>query len=368
MKQLLRAFRAALCFACGFAVSASFVASAAAEVPDVPGWELVWQDEFDGAAVSQENWDVLTRRNSFNDERQYYTPQQATVVDGKLRITATDQPLDGKLYRSARLESWQTFGPGRFEARIDLPTTQGMWPAFWLLPRAKTWPTGGEIDILENRGSQPTQVSSAYHWQTDPSEPCCDEHEYLFEDYSAEVNGVDVNFHEGYHVYAVEWEPTQLRFYVDGVLHFSLNENPDMPIFENPMNIILNLAVGGHFGGDPNARTVFPQHMDVDYVRVWRRQTGLSGDYNRDGRVDAADYIVWRKTNGSEGIGLAADGSGNGTVNEADYLIWRQKFARTAGAPGASATTVPEPCGTSLMAVTLYHVFGMGSYRHLLRR
>ena len=110
------------------------------------------------------------------------------------------------------------------------------------------------------------------------------------------------------------------------------------------MNIILNLAVGGDFGGDPNASTVFPQHMDVDYVRVWQRQTGLSGDYNSDGQVDAADYVIWRKANGSEGIGLAADGSGNGTVNEADYLIWRQNFARTAAAAGASATTVPEPC------------------------
>ena len=75
--------------------------------------------------------------------------------------------------------------------------------------------------------------------------------------------------------------------------------------------------------------------MDVDYVRVWQRQTGLSGDYNGDGHVDAADYVVWRKANGSEGIGLAADGSGNGTVDDADYLIWRQNFARMAAAAGA---------------------------------
>src|SRR5688572_6284744 len=159
-QQCRRAWAIVLCTA-AFAFSAAFLDSAAAEVPDVPGWELVWQDEFEGTAVSQENWDVLTRRNSFNEEKQYYTPQQASIVDGRLRITATNQPLDGKLYRSARLESWQTFGPGRFEARIDLPTTQGMWPAFWLLPRVKQWPTGGEIDIMENRGSEPRTVSSA---------------------------------------------------------------------------------------------------------------------------------------------------------------------------------------------------------------
>lgn len=351
-----------------FAASAFLAATAAAEVPDVPGWELHWQDEFDGEAVSQENWDILTRRNSFNDEKQYYVPQQASIVDGKLRITATDEPLDGKAYRSARLESWQTFGPGRFEARIDLPTTQGMWPAFWLLPRAKQWPTGGEIDIMENRGSEPTQVSSAYHWQTDPSEPCCDEHEYLFDTYSAEINGVDVNFHEGFHIYAVEWEATLLRFYVDGVLHFVVRETANRPIFENSMNIILNLAVGGNFDGDPDASTMFPQHMDVDYVRVWRRQTGLSGDYNRDGRVDAADYVIWRKTSGSEGIGLAADGSGNGSVNEADYLLWRQNFAQSGSAGGATATTVPEPCGTYLVAAALCRAFVTRVCRHPLSR
>jgi hypothetical protein len=162
----------------------------------------------------------------------------------------------------------------------------------------------------------------------------------------------------------VEWESTQLRFYVDGVLHYTLNENADMPIFENPMNIILNLAVGGIFDGDPNASTVFPQHMDVDYVRVWQRQTGLSGDYNSDGRVDAADYVIWRKTTGSEGIGLPADGSGNGTVNEADYLIWRRNFALTAA--GASAA-VPEPCASSLMAVALCRAFVSRACRHPLR-
>jgi beta-glucanase (GH16 family) len=349
------------------AVLAFGIEPAAAQVPDMPGWDLVWQDEFDGATVSQDNWDVLTRRNSFNDEKQYYVPEQASIVDGKLRITATNQPLDGKLYRSARLESWQTFGPGRFEARIDLPTTKGMWPAFWLLPRAKQWPTGGEIDILENRGSEPTRVSSAYHWQVDPSADCCDEHEYLFENYSAKVNGVDVNFHSGYHVYAVEWEATQLRFYVDGVLHFSLNENSEMPIFENRMNIILNLAVGGIFDGDPNASTMFPQHMDVDYVRVWQRQTGLSGDYNSDGHVDAADYVIWRKTTGSDGIGLPADGSGNGTVNEADYLVWRQNFSPAAVAIGAVAT-VPEPYGSSLMAVAMCRVLGIRAWRNFARR
>lgn len=272
----------------------------AAQVPDLPGWQLQWHDEFDGSSVDAEAWDVLTRQNSFNNEKQYYVPQQASVADGKLRITATNQPLANKSYRSARLESRQAFAPGRFEARIDLPTTQGMWPAFWLLPNGVQWPTAGEIDILENRGSQPLVVSSAYHWQTNPNVPCCSQHQFVFEEYSTSTGGNPVNFHDGFHVYAVEWEATQLRFYVDGTLHYTVNETANRPIFETPMNIILNLAVGGDFGGDPNGTTVFPQFMDVDYVRVWQRPAGIPGDFNSDGRVDSADYVVWRKNLGTK--------------------------------------------------------------------
>jgi hypothetical protein len=186
---------------------------AIAQVPDLPGWRLHWHDEFDGPQVNGQHWRLIDLKNSFNNERQHYRPEQASIVDGKLQITATNEPLDGKLYRSARLESMMKFGPGRFEARIDLPTTQGMWPAFWLLPNGTQWPTGGEIDILENRGRQPSVVSSAYHWQKDPG-PCCSQHRFVFEEYSATVNGAP--------------------------------------------------------GGDPDGTTVFPQHMRIDYVRVWQ--------------------------------------------------------------------------------------------------
>ena len=115
--------------------------------------------------------------------------------------------------------------------------------------------------------------------------------------------------------------------------------------FTTAKNIILNLAVGGDFDGDPNGTTVFPQTMLVDYVRVWHRQTGLSGDYNGDGHVDAADYAVWRKSSGQSGIGLSADGSGNGTIGGEDYDVWRRNFSNSsalAAATGA-AYSVAEP-------------------------
>lgn len=322
-----------------FVWALAFGASATvAQVPDLPGWELSWQDEFDGPGLDTTKWVALNRKDSFNNEKQYYHPNQVAVTGGALQLTAINTPREGKAYQSGLVTSRDLFGPGRFEARIDLPTTQGMWPAFWLNPNQVQWPTGGEIDILENRGSQPTIVSSAYHWQTNPG-PCCSQHRLVFEEHTATVGGTPVNYHDGFHVYAVEWEETRLRFYVDGVLHFTVTETASRPIFETPKNIILNLAVGGDFGGDPNGTTVFPQSMRVDYVRLWRPATGLSGDYNGDGLVDAADYSVWRDSLGATGIDLPADGSGNGTVDASDLEIWRSAFGTVGGVP---ANAVPE--------------------------
>jgi beta-glucanase (GH16 family) len=163
-----------------------------------------------------------------------------------------------------------------------------------------------------------------------------------------------VNYHSGFHTYAVEWDATTLRFYVDGEMHYALRETSDMPIFENPMNIILNLAVGGDFGGDPNGTTVFPQHMDVDYVRVWEKQTGLSGDYNADGAVDAADYVMWRKSDGQNGLNLPADGSGNGNVDAADYAVWRANFSIAESASSMGLTPVPEPSALASLATIAF--------------
>jgi len=364
------AFRqfARICFL-GLGVMAT---SAFAQIPDVPGWQLFWHDEFDGNSLNTTNWTALDRQNSFNNEKQYYRPEQVTVANGNLQITATNQPLSNKLYRSGLITSNALFGQGRFEARIDLPTTQGMWPAFWMNPNQVQWPLGGEIDILENRGSQPTLVSSAFHWQKDPG-PCCGSHRYTFHEYTATSGGNPVNFTTGFHTYAAEWDKkagtsiNEIRFYVDGNLHFTVTQNPDAMSdanFTTAKNIILNLAVGGDFGGDPNGTTVFPQTMLVDYVRVWHRPTGLAGDYNGDGLVDAADYVVWRKTAGQNGIGLAADGSGNGTVGDSDYVTWRNAFAGTAGAGAAMPVLVPEPCSAALSAVMFLRVLTLRTSRY----
>ncbi|TWT66763.1 Glucan endo-1,3-beta-glucosidase A1 precursor [Posidoniimonas polymericola] len=319
-------------------------------VPDVSGWRLVWHDEFEGSALDQTKWEALDRRDSHNNEKQYYHPDQVVVADGLLQITAIDQPRAGKQYQSGLLVSRQIFGPGRFEARVDLPTSQGMWPAFWLNANHVAWPQGGEIDILENRGSQPNLTSSAYHWQTDPG-PCCGQHQYVYDEYTAADAGAPVDFHTGFHTFAAEWDETLLRFFVDGDLYFTVTETPNRPIFETAKNIIVNLAVGGDFGGDPNQTTIWPQTMYVDYVRYWNRMypSELAGDYNNDGAVDAADYTIWRSTTGDQGIGLAADGSGNGAVGTSDYQAWRQNYQ--GASTGVAGASVPAPTGAAFTLV-----------------
>ncbi|MBB6431260.1 family 16 glycosylhydrolase [Algisphaera agarilytica] len=232
-------------------------------------WQLTWADEFDAPSINTTDWDVLTRRDSFNDELQYYIPEQAAIAqtEGRsvLRITATDEPLDGKAYRSARLESNYSQAYGRFEVMARIPTTKGIWPAAWLLPRDTPWPLGGEIDIMEHGGSRPNVVSSAYHWNNVPNFS-----QFVFGEYHAPAG--QGPWADDFHEYAVEWDTRAIRYFVDGVNHFTVT--PDMaPISSTPMSVILNTAVGGFFDGNPDGTTQFPNTFDIDYVRAYQ-QTG----------------------------------------------------------------------------------------------
>lgn len=236
-------------------------------------WTLTFSDEFDGDEVDTTKWEVLTRKQSHNNEKEYYLPEQATVSDGILRITATDEPHDGQAYRSARLESWFTQAYGKFEVRAKVPTTKGHWPAIWLLPRTARWPHGGEIDIMEHGGSKPAQVSSAYHFANEDRE-----HKYVHQAYTkTDDDGAEVLWPNDFHVYSVIWTPEEIIFFVDHEEHYRVTQ--DMaPVSSTPMCVILNAAVGGWFDGDPDETTVFPQHLDVDYVRVYQRTDALEAD------------------------------------------------------------------------------------------
>ena len=322
---------------------------AAGQIPDVPGWELIWNDEFDGTTLNSQNWVALDRKDSFNNEKQYYHPNQVTVAGGNLQLTAIDTPRQGKAYQSGLITSSDLFGPGRFEARVDLPTSQGMWPAFWMNANHIPWPQGGEIDILENRGSQPNLVSSAYHWQTNPG-PCCGQAQFVFAEYTASEGGQPVNFHAGFHTYAAEWDETSISYYVDDNLYFTVTETANRPIFETPKNIIVNLAVGGNFGGDPDGSTVWPQTMMVDYVRVWQRETFAGGDFDLDGDVDGADFLKWQR------------GEVTNPPSASDLTAWEAQYGT--GAPlAASSESVPEPSSILLFSFcsSLFIALRLGS-------
>ena len=243
--------------------------------------ELVMQDEFNtDDFIDNTIWDfnIGTGDNGWgNNELQYYTNRRenASVQNGVLIVSAIEESFQGSGYTSARLLTKGKFEQtyGRFEARIRLPYGQGMWPAFWLLGAdcgdgtdgTLVWPACGEIDIMENRGSEPTMVSSAIHG------PGYSGGNPITKSYSLKNNRFDTDFH----VFGIEWDPEYINFYVDDVLYNQITP-ADVTgdwVFDHPFYIIINLAVGGNFGGAPNTETIFPQTMLVDYVRVYKNNS-----------------------------------------------------------------------------------------------
>lgn len=268
--------------------------------------ELTWHDEFD--TDGQPNSDIWsydegTSNNGWgNNELQYYTnrPENVTVQNGILIITARKELYEGSNYTSARLLTKQDFEQkyGRFEARIRLPSGKGLWPAFWMLGsnievepdddlNTFQWPFCGEIDIMENAGSKPTIVSGALHG------PGYSGGTPILKKYDLVNERVDT----GFHIYGMEWGPDYVNFYVDDVLYNQITpedllddpfpefykdvftdpveyelykEKWNQWVYDQPFFMLLNLAVGGNFDGSPNDETVFPQTMLVDYVRVYK--------------------------------------------------------------------------------------------------
>jgi beta-glucanase (GH16 family) len=296
----------------------SLLACATTVSAEPAGWALNWQDDFDGTAINATRWERLTRRDSYNNEKQYYLANQATVGNGNLRITATNQPFDGKAYRSGLVRTWQEQTYGRWEIRASLPTGQGMWPAIWLLPRNVSWPMGGEIDIMENRGSAPTVVGSAYHYG-----PSVAGHQWVAQDFAYNVNNAPVSFHNAMHTYAVEWDPSRIRYFVDGIPHFTFYQGT-APISSSPMSLILNLAVGGDYGGDPNGTTSFPQHFDIDYVSVYNRNNATRGLENGGFESTSGEFFTdWNEYSNAVNVRVDSNPANSRTGTNAVQMYGR---------------------------------------------
>ena len=243
--------------------------------PDSPlsytNMTLVWQDEFDGSSLNSSNWTYETGTGSNgwgNNELQFYKEDNASIMEGNLVITAKKETFNGSNYTSSRIvtKDKYDFQYGRVDIRAALPQGQGMWPALWMLGanfNTVGWPACGEIDIMEmvgGNGRENTVLGTA-HWLNNG------EH--------AEFGGSRTlpfgSFNGTYHVFSVIWDETSIKWYVDNLQYHVIDTTPaELDEFRNNFFLIINLAVGGNLPGNSDNTTSFPQHLIVDYVRVFQ--------------------------------------------------------------------------------------------------
>lgn len=242
-------------------------------------WKLVWSDEFDGETLDYSKWEAEV--NAFgggNQELQLYTDRKENlrVEAGHLVLEARkDKPdISGTVrdYSSARIRSkhrgdWKY---GRFEVRARLPGGKGVWPAIWMLPTDEVygkWASSGEIDIMEFKGQEPNIVHGTLHFGKQwPG------NQYQ----SGQMKLKTGNFTDDFHVFAIEWEEGVIRWYVDGEIYQTQKEwtsvgGPYPAPFNQRFHLLLNLAIGGNFLGNPDGTTPFPRQYLIDYVRVYQR-------------------------------------------------------------------------------------------------
>ena len=274
--------------ACGGAAAATTTSPPDTTTTPRITYTQVWSDEFDGAAgasVDPAKWSFDLGDGSSagipgwgNNEKEYYTngtDNASLDGQGHLAIVARVSALSVSCYygpckyTSAKITTRgkMSAAPGRVEARIRIPKGQGLWPAFWMLGNdfgTVGWPASGELDIMENKGSAPNTSSSAIHGPG-----------YSGNTPFAHANTISppATLADDYHLYAVEWDAVGASFYVDGIMHYQVLRSDiqryGTSILDKPYYIILNLAVGGNFDGDPASDSILPATMLVDYVRVY---------------------------------------------------------------------------------------------------
>ncbi len=281
--------------ACALALGASLACTdgkpSSVSPPPTITWIQVWSDEFDGPAgarVDNTKWSYDTADGCNggggcgwgNDEKEYYTDSSENIAlngQGQLMIVARRAPAGVTCYygpcryTSAKITTRGKVlaAPGRVEARIKLPVGQGLWPAFWMLGHDNPivpWPECGELDIMENKGSQPSTTSSALHGPGySGATPFVHRHTLARGTVS-----------DDFHTFAVEWDSLHVQFFVDDTAHYRVTnvgiQQYGRSVLNQSFFLILNLAVGGKFDGDPQSDAILPATMLVDYVRVYRAE------------------------------------------------------------------------------------------------
>jgi beta-glucanase (GH16 family) len=268
--------------------------------------------EFEGKEIDRSKWDFDLGNGFYdynakqwingwgNEELQYYTrePENAFVKEGLLHIKAIKESIHNCGYTSARMKTRKRDGSalfnqcyGKFEFRAKLPTGKGVWPALWMLPQSDkygTWPSSGEIDVLEARGQEPNKILGTLHFGSRWPANAHKENNLLLPN-----NGTIADFH----TYAIEWEPGEIRWLLDGkqfaaqsfwwssskvAANKGLQPTKEEDLnawpapFDQPFYLVMNVAVGGKFLGNPDNTTLFPAEMLVDYVRVYDKVGGYA--------------------------------------------------------------------------------------------
>ncbi|MCM8530506.1 MAG: glycoside hydrolase family 16 protein [Lentisphaeraceae bacterium] len=245
---------------------------------DSKKWQLIWSDEFNNEKIDATKWSHVTKDTIGggygNNELQFYTDrsQNSFTRDGKLVIQAHKEKYQNYNYTSAKLESVNKadFTYGKFSFRAKLPKGKGVWPAIWMLPKDLkkygTWPACGEIDIVELVGHEPSRVHGTLHYGSP--------HKYTGKHFDLPKG----DFSENFHLFELIWQPGKIRWFVDGELYQTQTDwftsaSATFPApYDREFYLILNLAIGGRWPGSPNAQTVFPAQLEVDFARVFKYQ------------------------------------------------------------------------------------------------
>jgi len=305
-------------------------------------WNLVFEEEFDGTSLDLTTWEYQIGSGGWgNNELQYYTNgSNVEVSNGTLKIIAQKF---GDTYTSSRIRTINKadFRYGRIETRIRLPIGQGIWPAFWMMPTDDVyggWPRSGEIDIMEYLGNDSNTVYGTCHFGHSPNDK-----NYLTQSYDLSSG----DFHTEFHVFAIEWEDNVIRWYVDGQLYHAVSDShPQFNYFNWPFtedfHFILNVAVGGNWPGYPDATTVFPQTMEVDWVRVYQElpDVQIDGTAMLQPYTSAQTYAVSEVSGATYNWSVPTDAqiiSGQGT---------NEIVVDMGSASGNIVVDVMTPCGT----------------------
>lgn len=320
--------------------------------------QIIWADEFEGDALDNTKWshqfgDGCSIHPDLcgwgNNELQSYTDRNTTVADGKLTITAKREAAGNRNYTSSRIRSINKgdWTYGRFEASIRLPKGQGLWPAFWMLSTDEvygSWPQSGEIDIMELVGHEPDVVHGTVHYGNLPPA-----NRSIGEDYRLPTG----DFSEDFHVFAIEWEENEIRWFVDDYMYAVKTPSDLLPSpwpFDQRFHFLLNVAVGGNWPGDPDGTTLFPQTMEVDYVRVYdgffphlngkrRVQEGSTGEKYTVQNIPENATLTWSVPEGAQIVA----GQGTDTVT-VDWGV----------TSGPVAVEISDDCGTQVRRLDVF--------------